>query len=430
MMKSIRFILFNMMLTLSLGAQQDPVIEVLSMGANYDTPFFYSIESGDTTTFKHSDWEIAFAVTAQSDLGVFVNEGVSSAGEERESALIVTGATDFASVDTAGMTRVYNNENSWEAGAFNHVRNPAEPFDFGWGNYDPATNQVNGTRVFVIQLRSGAYKKLKITSLDGGIYTFQYADLDGSNEVTQIVDKANFATKTLAYYSFASEQVLDLEPADWDILFTRYSEVLPLNDGSGESIDYYVSGALINRGVEVAQADGVDPQTVDLENFSAQFTDTLTVIGHDWKDFNLTTFQWSLPMDRVYFVKNEEQEVWKLQFIDFEGSSTGGFAMQKSAEGVLTDVRDLAQNFNYFQLSPNPASDNVTIEFQLNTAATAGELRLYNAAGQLVLNRALDLGTGNVQETIPLDLPGGMYQVIVASAQDFIAKPLLIRRSN
>ena len=47
------------------------------------------------------------------------------------------------------------------------------------------------------------------------------------------------------------------------------------------------------------------------------------IIGHDWKDFDLGTFTWEVFDDLVYFIETPDNDIWQLQFIDFEGSSTG-----------------------------------------------------------------------------------------------------------
>ncbi len=406
--------------TAGLSAQ----VDVLSLESNYSRSLYYSIADGSTTAYNYTDWDIAFGVAGQS-LAVLYNEGAVEGIAEIE--LYITESTDFESVDTTGMVRIYNNEVSWDAGAFNHVGSDEDPFDFGWGRYDVVTHQVNGTRVYVIKLRSGDYKKLKIESLDGGIYTFRYADLDGENEVMDAIDKSEYTGKTLAYYSLESGEARDLEPEQWDILFTRYTTPLALNDGTGAVLEYMVTGALTNTGIEVAQVDGIDPATVDFNEYDGLFSDTLTIIGHDWKSFDLDIFQFSVPNDRIYFIKNASGEVWKVQFIDFEGASTGGFALEKSLAGMVTSTSNRAKNFESFTLFPNPAGELINVNFELKTAADNALIRITNNLGQELWRESIRISEGLNTKTIPLQLSAGSYHLTVQSGKDFIGKPFLVK---
>jgi len=418
-MKKIYYLLFMLLPAFTAHAQ----FEQVSVGAGYANMAFYDIKTGATTQHPHTVWDIAFAVGPQ-DLGVFVNEGVASSPDAVEVALYVTTAASFEEADTSGMTRIYNNEISWSAGAFNHVKSNADPFDFGWGTYDVITHQVQGSRIFVIKLRSGPYKKLEIQSLAGGVYTFRYADLDGSNETTQTVDKADFAGKTLAYFSFETESVLDLEPESWDLLFTRYTTPL---ESEGVFLEYIVTGTLSNKGVEVAQADGIDPATVDFENYSDSYSDTLTTIGHDWKAFDLSSFQWSIPTDRVYFVKNAVGEIWKVQFVDFEGSSTGTTTIEQSLVGTVTNLDNIFQHLESFGLYPNPATDFVNIALESKTSAPQALIQIFNTAGQLLRTQQIAIQAGLNTEQLSLNLPAGIYQVSVQVGTDRITKPLIVK---
>ena len=212
------------------------------------------------------------------------------------------------------------------SGAFNHVAED-DPLDFGWGIYNTTTHEVVGVRVFIVRLRNKEWKKLFIESLDNNIYTFKYADLDGSNEVIQTIDKTDYANKNLVFYSIENDMILDLEPEQWDLLFTRYRS--PLDAGGGDFINYLLTGVLSAPGVEIAQASAIDPTTVNHLDYADQYSDTIDIIGHDWKWFDLGTFTWVVASDRVYFVKTPESELWKLQFTDFGGSSTGTTSLTK-----------------------------------------------------------------------------------------------------
>ena len=53
-----------------------------------------------------------------------------------------------------------------------------------------------------------------------------YANLDGTDEVSETVVCSDYTDKNFLYYSLHTGEVIDREPAaaSWDILFTKYSE--------------------------------------------------------------------------------------------------------------------------------------------------------------------------------------------------------------
>ena len=98
--------------------------------------------------------------------------------------------------------------------------------DYGWGTYDFLTHDISGSKIFVISLANGAMKKLKIDLMSGfgQQFIFTYANLDGSNEITQSISKAAYSDKNFVYFDISSGQILDREPASnqWDLVVRRY----------------------------------------------------------------------------------------------------------------------------------------------------------------------------------------------------------------
>jgi len=396
-------------------------IDQPSVGAGYANTTFYNLEDGNTISVEHTDWDIAFNVT-QFNVGVIVNEGVglSFAAPLPTVQLFQTNSTDFSTVDTIGISRIYNDEVSWSAGAFNSVADGSNQLDYGWGDYDTGTNQVIGTRVFAIKLRNDEYKKLEIQSLINGVYTFRFADLDGSNEVTTTIDKANYPNKTLAYYSIENETVLDLEPTNWDMTFTRY--VTPLADGSGGTIDYTLTGVLTNAGVQAVQSDGIDPSTIDHLDYSDDYSDSLTIIGHDWKSFQGS---WMIEAERVYFVKTVNEDIWKIQFIDFEGSSTGTTTLEKTLMDGTSSTSKIAKHFSSFNVFPNPATDFTNLVFDVKTYEGDAQVQIINHLGQRVYNENIKIHNGLNARQLSLNYPSGLYHIALQIGNDFITSPLL-----
>jgi hypothetical protein len=401
----------------------------ISQGPGYSQQVFVDLDTRTTTAIDLTDWDIAFGVAGFSS-AIFVNEGVVSSQTDSppQVELYASSATDFATADTTAITeRIYNDEASWAAGALNHVATPGDPFDLGWGSYSPATQTVTGSRIFFLRGRDQVWRKLFIESLAGGVYTFHYANADGSEEQTTTVDKADFSGKTLAYFSF-SAGVRDLEPATWDLTFTRYTTPLP--DGEGNLLDYTLTGVLHNTGVRVAELSGVDPATVAVPTDLTAYNDTLDAIGYDWKEFDLNTFTWNIPDDLVYFVRRADGRTFRLQFIDFEGAATGLSVALLSDEGTVTDVADLPTGIEAATLYPNPVRTTTFVELHSRVAYDRATLAVFSASGQATgIRTAVRIAAG--PNRIPLDLaslPRGHYFVrLQLGAEAVLVRPLVVQ---
>ncbi len=418
--------LFNCIITLIITSNLGAQIEQVSIGASYSFQTFYNIQTGETTQADPLSWDIAFALGAQ-DAGVLVNEAVATSFSAPlpQVELYLAVNADYENPDTSYMERIYNDEVSWSEGAFNHVKDEADVFDLGWGTYVPSNNSVNASRYFVIKLRNGIYKKLEIQSLIAGVYSFRYANLDGTNEQIASIDKADYDQETLAYFSIENDEEVNVEPEEWDLLFTRYSTTL--DDGSGGVIDYIVTGVLSNKGVEIAQANGVDPLDIDYTDYENQYVDTLSTVGHDWKFFDLDNFQWVIPGDLVYFIKTDEQ-IWRIQFIDFEGSSTGITTLEKTLEGNVTSIADIVAGQHQFEMYPNPAVDHLNIAFSSDVADNNGLLQISNTLGQIVHAEKIPIQAGLQQKQIELNnLPAGNYFISIGSGNQIITQTFIIQ---
>jgi hypothetical protein len=390
-----------------------------SVGSVYTNQTYYTLNDGSTKSNPLTDWDIAFDVSAQG-AGILINEGAAlGTSPSAELQLLYNGAVGFATADTTNMTRIFNDELAWTSGAFNSVASISDPFDLGWGTYSPGAG-VSGSRVYFLKLRTGVYKKLEIQSLVGGAYTFRYADLDGSNEMTQAIDKANYSGKTLAYFSIENDVALDLEPTSWDLLFTRYYGDI------GGGVNYPVTGVLHNNGIQVAQVDNIDPITVDYTNYTNAYSDIISVIGSDWKDFDFQT-GWVIKSDQVFFVKTASDSIWKVQFLDFEGSSTGVTTLEKTFETVLVSTNAVYQSVESFNVYPNPVVDYVNIAFELDTDNCAATLEIYNTLGQNVLSQNIPVDNGFNLKRLPIDLVSGTYYLSLRIGNEVITQPIFIK---
>jgi hypothetical protein len=400
-------------ITLNFGSTAQFVQAV--QGAGYADAVYLDLATRSTTTVPHTAWDIAFTVGSRTS-GILINEGIASSQDPPSSAVEVYLSTspDFASADTSQRgDRLHNGQCSWQDGAFNTPATPGNALDLGWGTYNPATQAVAGSRTFLVKTREGEFHKFRVESLVGSIYTIIHANTKGGATDTVRIDKTDYTGKTLAYFSFANG-AQDLEPANWDLLFTRY--VTPLEAEPGDTLDYTVTGVLQNQGVTVAKLTGVDPTTVPAPTGDDAYSDTLTTIGHEWKSIDLTTFAWTIPEDLVYFVRTPDS-TYRLQFIDFEGSSTGTSTFSVAGVESTTALALLPVQVTASRLYPNPTASVSLLTLESKQATEEAWLHIADLNGRSLLRtRVPALSVGSNQVEVPVHgLPAGHYLVRLES---------------
>lgn len=417
-----RSVLFLLLFVSTFSKAQQ--IRQVSVGPGYANQTYFSLSGGSTSSSPIEDWDIAFNANPM-EASVFVNEGVASgASAQGALSLWLTSSSDFNTVtinDTIDFLR--NPDVSWSEGAFNTPAAAGNPADYGWGLYDFVTHEVNGNRVFIIELRNGLFKKLMIESLINGTFTFKWADMDGGNLTTQTLDQTAY-NKDIVFFSLEDNTVVNVEPNNWDMLFTRYSESLDAGDGT--FLEYNVGGALLAPGVFVAQANGVDPNTVNFADHEAKLTDSLTVIGHDWRYFDLGSFSWITLTDRVYFVNTAADSLFKLTFLDFEGSSTGVITMETEYLGQYVSTTEF-EELNGFAVYPNPAVGRTNLTLDWQDAPTTAQYRIMDLQGRVVAERSFEVSAGFNTHSVELDVAPGMYVVDVVAGNARTTERLIIQ---
>lgn len=401
-------------LAVNLHAQQ--FVEV-ACGNNYSQQAYYRFSDDAIIKLNNDAWDIAFTTFGFQDAGIFVNESSSSSftTPQPQVELYIAPTDNFDEVIVVDdlTERRYNDEVSWQYGAFNTERDPSNPFDFGWGSYNPASNKVSGYLVFVLKLRNGQYKKLTIDSLVVTTYYVRWADLDGSNLQSFAINKMQHMSNGFAYLSIQNNSLLSTVPKDWDLFWGRYTT--PLDDGQGGILEYNVTGVLSGPGIHVARAESVDPETVDFYTggYADQFSNRLDAIGSDWKTFDFQA-GWLIQEDLAFFVKTRDNVLWKMVIIDFEGSVTGNMAFEKTYIGEFSSIQapDLTKDPLTFGPNPTPAGSEYFIAW--TQPETQARIQLVNAQGQIVHTKPVVLNQGlNMAGVLPSGLSPGMYVLTV-----------------
>lgn len=414
--------------TFSLYSQD--IIQV-SIGSNYANQVYYTLLDDATETLNNNSWDLAFAQTASFEAGIHVNESVtiSFVGPSPSTLLYLAPTDNFDDVIDIEMIgdSLYNDELSWGNGALNVPRDTNDFADFGWGLYNSNNHAIEGNRVFVIKLRDDSYRKFMIQSLISGVYTLKYANLDGSDEQTVSIDKANYDGKPLILFSFLGGAVLDNLPGGYDLIFQRYSDLDPTN--AGVMIEYTVTGIVTAPGVLSAQANNVeDPELLDFEDYIDSLVQQIDIIGQDWKFFSFES-GWNIQDDVSFFVKTVDNHLWQIYIYDFEGSSTGTYTFAKYDHGLIAGTGEVLTGIEGMSIVPNPvrtdASFSLVLESNTNSEAA---IMLINQNGQLIrsFNKQLNVGL-NAYEIATTGLTSGVYFVQLKTASGQITKTISIK---
>ena len=396
-------ILFFIITFSNIGLQAQLYDEV-SSGAQYSQQAYYNLSTGAVQVVSNDAWDIAFSNIGQTDAGVFINESASLSASPVKLFLAPTTDWNQPITDISifyDSLQLYNKEANWTDGAFNEVKNPNDPFDYGWGKYNPQNHQIVGDKVYVVKKRNGEFVKLKVDSYRGGYYYFRYAQLDNSNEVIDSVARTTNGDNSIVHYSLDSKKIVNISN-DYDLVFLRY--ITPLEDTPGVFLDYSVTGFLLAPGTQAVVADGVDVSTVKEEDYASGYSSAPTTIGHEWKSYDFTS-GWIIDEDRANFVKTKNGDKYKLVFVDFSGSGTGTVTVERTK--LATNKVQKSMKIVDMQCFPNPVSDVINIHVPKNEQVL---VRLMNSLGQTVLSKE---SNSNQPIHLPANIESGIYRIIM-----------------
>jgi|JI10StandDraft_1071094.scaffolds.fasta_scaffold140188_2 hypothetical protein len=396
LMKNTIFLALAMVASGLLSAQT-PV--TVSTQAGNAQQVWYSLQNGEVASAPQAEWDLAFEMTGFSS-SIRVN---TAKGLVVYETLAATSAWDAVnSVDSANWIRVENSDTSWSVSALNNGNNLLDPdgFNVGWGDYNIATHVIVGSKIYVIDMAGAGWKKLRINSLANGIYSFTYANIDGSEAHDSELIKTEFTGKNFGYWSFSTNGTLDREPltTDWDLLFTKYTGFVPTA--------YPVSGVLQNKAVTALQVDGVPP--TDANWLDGLYSTEMNIIGSDWKAYDFDLNQYTITADRTYFVKDVPGNIWKLVFTGYGGSATGDMSFNQELVSAVGIGEQNAQQGTLIA-SPNPVT-NGQAQLIVDVPAQNGMLSVLNMAGQKMMQEQWSGLNGLSTRTLDVSgLAKGLY---------------------
>lgn len=165
------------------------------------------------------------------------------------------------------------------------------------------------------------FKKFQILGFENNSYFIKIANLDGTDE--QELEIPRNPLKNFVQITFNSPaKIVNIEPtkSDWDICFTKYTELLYTNEGVPTW--YSVTGPLINPktvAVAIDTSKTFDQITFqDVQNYT--FSSNINAIGHTWKWFDLGKGAYIINPNINYILQTQIGYV-KLHFVGFYNQS-------------------------------------------------------------------------------------------------------------
>ncbi|TNE30474.1 MAG: T9SS type A sorting domain-containing protein [Bacteroidetes bacterium] len=384
-------------------SQQDSV----SLDPGYQSEVWYSLSNGEVSSNNISIWDLGFDVSP-TGYAIRIN-----AGSGIRAWAYPGDTSDFETLDTTGIsgwTELTNGEISWYEGALNSLENG---LDVGWGEYDMSTHVITGNRIFVLEFGNGSYQKLIINSLTSGSFYFRHASLDNSMDMSHMLTKSDFTNVDFGYFSLSNHSSVQVEPqSDWDLYFGKYTADL--------GMPYNVTGVLLQPDAQAVKAYPVNDPNTYTNWGSWGFSSDMNTIGYDWKSYNFSQGGYDIADSTVYFVKTANEDIYKVVFTGFGGSSTGKMYFNKS---LVSTIGLNEESSSFIEVYPNPASDIITIVSDYNENATA---QLLSTNGSVVRTTSLksSLSTQSIDVSA---LPRGIYILRVQSGSDVQTERIIIQ---
>ena len=381
---------------------------------NYSNQSFYHLVNGETSNVDNNSWDLAFS-TGTFNSSIRTNDG--KAVELYTYSLADTGG--WSSINNSSINSLpssqFNSDTGWSTGAFD-VYTSAFP-GYGWGIYNMLTHNVVGDSLHIIKTTDGIWKKLWVEKLDAGVYYFKYANLDGTNLITKQVNTNNYLNKKFVYYDIDADQTLDREPADdqWHFTITKY--ITPVMNQP-----YPVTGVLCNEGIEVAKALQISNPSTYTNFANHNFENEINSIGYDWKTFDMGSFSYDIDNTRCYFIKDFDNNIFRIYFTEFEGSSTGKISFNITQMNSFVSIND--KNNSTLNVYPNPASDNVNII--TNTLDLNSQIKIHDISGKLIFSHKINDNFSVIN--LPVNTyKSGVYTISFLSDDSIDYKKLIVK---
>ncbi len=388
------------------GLAQVPMLpQTVVMGPGYANEVYYQFTTGDTISTPRDAWDISFKTMPES-AGILINDGLDAVLW----AYPYADTSGWAAIDTFDFYTwlpLYNDPTDWENGAFN--RHSTGYPDYGWGVYNAVTQVITGDSIFIMQLMDGSLKKIWIVEKNTveNTYLVRYANLDGTDFQEITLDCDLYIGKDMVGFNMQINLPVDYQPVkeSWDILFTKYMAM------HSTGVPVVVTGVLSNPAIVAKKFYPVDP---DFNNWQLDPWDSSrSTIGWDWKWFDLSAMMYSIEDSMIFYVKDQVNDVYRLVFTGFEGTTTG--VIDFGIADVTVGIGDSKHSNFRISLYPNPATDIIHVEIEtINQVSERMTLTLMDMTGRTLRREALPEGQEKTSWNISGLAPGAYFMVVAA----------------
>ncbi len=289
-------------------------IAVANMGVDYLNQIYFNLDKDSAVKQNiYTIWDLAFSCD-DNHFHIYLNSAKFARAYDFEDV-------EFNSIN---LKKIINlPETSWK-----HDKPDGNPDSTAIGNWwlfkDDSFISKGHTYVidrgFDEKKNSSGFKKMTFLGFSNNKYKIKFSNPDGSAEtITEIEKKTN---RNHIYFSFdEGGKILDLEPnnIDWDIHFTRFTELLA--DNAGNPMWYLVTTVLINTkyvraGLLTTKKEFSDVSIEDTS--SANLSNLRNSIGYEWKGYDFVgTNTYTIYPEKIYILQDTKGFYWKLHFIDF-----------------------------------------------------------------------------------------------------------------
>ncbi|MBK9194158.1 MAG: HmuY family protein [Flavobacteriales bacterium] len=267
------------------------------LGSDYGDQLWYDIGTNSVVTSNSKmDWDLAFECGVD---GWRVRLNTS-----RFMRALATSSTDITQpLDTTGFGtqwRVDHNTGSPDSTAIDDWRidEPVYALELGFSE---------------IGLPMGV-RQLHVTSVDASGYTFEIAQMNGSN--VQSFTIAKDPSRSYVHFKISSGQPVTIAPpkGSYDLAFTQYTFQF-----YEPYTAYLVTGAVnAFSGMRVTEVVNADFDAVNLSDTLAHpFSMDDDAIGYEWKEYDFDLGVYVMHPERVFIVHDAEGLFHKIHFVDF-----------------------------------------------------------------------------------------------------------------
>ena len=145
-------------------------------------------------------------------------------------------------------------------------------------------------------------------------------------------------------------------------------------------------------------------------------------IGYDWKTFDMGSFSYIIDNSRCYFIKDFDNNIFRIYFTEFEGSSTGKISFNVTQMNSSVSIND--KNKSTINVYPNPASDNVNIV--TNTLDLNSQINIYDISGKLIFSQKIKDNFSVIN--LPVDTyKSGVYTISLLENKSIYHKKLIVK---